>query len=1204
MDLLHILSECDLSANSRSISSPNPDIIITIIVTSLPIPTCPSLLRLRTYLLFPVFITLLGQCLCDDWSAPCNKTRCTCKWMSGKKSALCNSADHDRVPTTLSTDLQVLSLNENNVTYLNREEFYRNGLEHLQRIFVKGSHVQFVHRDAFKNLKILVEIDLSDNLIASLEPDTFAGNDRLRVLYLYGNPLTRLLANQFPVLPHLRTLDMHDCLIRDVDEAALRKLDQLEYLSLKNNSIARVGERTFANLKALKTLLLEDNPWSCDCQLRQFRNWYVRTNYKKLTCRHPARLADKHWDAVEEIQFGCLPHVELIADHHNVIHGQNGGEDLVAGAAITNVSFHCLVQGDPRPQVTWELNANPLPDGYNVVVSNTEELVEAGVGGGDDSTQPAVMWSNLTILNVTNYDSGTYTCRAWNLIGEAGQNATLFLPEVVEHVIVKTHETFWYFGLIIGTFGTIFSLIFISVTICYCRKAAHQRRVRRNHKMKMMGARGGGAGSGSGDSSRGGRRGTGKGANGTGPGHGLMKGSISFNDQEKRLLDLSLTNTTNERGDSCELVNTPSTTITLNNSLSLGATTTYSAAAPHKDSAMIMEQHQMQQQQQTPPPGSAASSLQITIENPNRSDEFPLHVGLFPPPPAEFSCAMNNNNSINNSISINNHHNTSNNSSNNSGNYSSMPPPHIYTSSVVGHHHPSQQQQQHQALTSQDSYQYHQQPQQLSQQHYHHRYPAAVAHPNPGYGNIFISVSVTQDGLDSPDLNMYPDLLNIPSRMKTSNGGGGSGGGSDGAHHQHQTSEGIVNAGNSINATAICNSITNNQNNNIIIVNGADCASQTTASGENPAFKQRGYGQESQSMLTGASVMGVGGISTLLSPPLAPATAAAQNQCAFATLPRHTRLHHPGIHPQYHHHPIGIFTASNQAGGMATTGGTSTCLVSPSTTVSSSASSSTGGGGQMSPIVITNNNSNNNHNNNTSNNNVKNNSNCNNLSSSSICNAAIKLMGPTPATIHEHDVINYHNLETPTKLYNPRRVNGIVLTDLVRHNSAATNNGGSGSTSSNSGSHLYHPHGSATGSPKLYVDDECHIAVQQQQQCCPKYDNIGRRITASGNSAIKLPEDDENDMVIQYGVQVTAPLHEPGCVAVNGAAQHSMSQQQKAKQTKSKKENESQTATSTDHENDSHGSGVDGSGGGSGCAGVSSSGNSISNKVSSDFVQL
>lgn len=37
--------------------------------------------------------------------------------------------------------------------------------------------------------------------------------------------------------------------------------------------------------------------------------------------------------------------------------------------------------------------------------------------------------------------------------------------------------------------------------------------------------------------------------------------------------------------------------------------------------------------------------------------------------------------------------------------------------------------------------------------------------PNPAYGNIFISVSLTQDAIDNPDLNIYPDLLNIPNRV-------------------------------------------------------------------------------------------------------------------------------------------------------------------------------------------------------------------------------------------------------------------------------------------------------------------------------------------------------------------------------------------------------------------------------------------------------
>ncbi|XP_055713480.1 leucine-rich repeat-containing protein 24 [Phlebotomus papatasi] len=524
-------------------------------------------------------LVVVTQCLCDDWTSSC-PPKCICKWINGKKSAQCNALELTSIPTQLSTEVQVLALNENHIGNLNRDEFTSRGLVNLQRIYVKASHVRHLHRDTFRDLKILVEIDLSGNEIESLERETFAGNDRLRLLYLYGNPLRRLVANQFPPLPHLRSLDLHDCRLDYVASTAFKNVALVEFLSLKNNLLETLPADVFFHMKNLKTLTLDENPWNCDCRLRHFRNWYLQhySHGNSLTCKRPFTFSGRIWEQVAEDQFGCAPRVELFSD------------GLLSEDIGSNVSYHCLVTGDPKPEIIWDFNGKILDSDsllYSLESSGPESI-------GEVWDQQA--WSNLTIFNVTNYDSGVYTCSARNIVGSTSRNATLFLQEVARGVIVKTPETFWYFGLILGTFGTVFTLILISVAVCVCRKAMRRRSSKKN-----------------------------------------IKGSVSFNDQEKKLLDLSIT--TNERQDSCEMANTPST---------------------NKTSESVI----------------ALEPVQITIENISRNEEFPLNVGVFPPPPE-------------------------------------------FCSSVL---------------------------------------------PNPTYGNIFISVSVAPETLDNPD--MYPDLLNIPNRVK------------------------------------------------------------------------------------------------------------------------------------------------------------------------------------------------------------------------------------------------------------------------------------------------------------------------------------------------------------------------------------------------------------------------------------------------------
>lgn len=637
-----------------------------------------------TYLLFfslyssTVFAILLLTKIINggDWSLNCS-TGCHCKWMSGKKSALCNSLNLTQFPANLSTEIQVLMMNENNLQTLNREEFTTLGLINLQKIFLKKSNIKYLHRETFKNLKILVELDLSENLIEQLDKQTFSGNDRLRILLLYGNPIKRLIADQFPVLPYLRSIDLHSCEIASIDETSFSNVDLLELLDLKQNQLQNLPSNVFTHMKNLKTLLLDENPWNCDCKLKNFRNWYVKNNLnrKNLQCKSPYSLHDQQWDTIHEDAFGCAPILRIL------------NEDVSLSDLESNITFKCVTTGDPRPTIGWHLDGKEI-DNENVVIDNDDPQVSSAIDHNNNnkhgsSNNGNKIWSNLSIYNITNLNAGFYTCFARNDIGYASQNVSLLLPEVgYEHVLIKNNDSFWYVGLVVGIVGTITFFLFVSMVFCMCRKISTRRRIKKR-----------------------------------------IKGSVSFNDQEKKLLDLSITTTTDRDRDYSDMLNTPSSTTNKN------------------DSSII-----------------ALEPVQITIENfhhPHHNlqyhhrrmgggggnEEYPLNIGLFPPPPPEFCSAATQQSSLMSS----------------SGMLAALPSSASSTSSMS---------------TNGQLY---------SQQHHHLRQQGSTGmSSNPPYGNIFISVSLTQDSLDN-DLNMYPDLLNIvPNRMKNSATGNNlSSGGSD-----------------------------------------------------------------------------------------------------------------------------------------------------------------------------------------------------------------------------------------------------------------------------------------------------------------------------------------------------------------------------------------------------------------------------------------
>ena len=68
--------------------------------------------------------------------------------------------------------------------------------------------LQEIHSMAFKNLRILVELDLSNNNLTHLEPETFSGNERLQTLTLSHNKIASIAPYVFPLLKHLKTIDL------------------------------------------------------------------------------------------------------------------------------------------------------------------------------------------------------------------------------------------------------------------------------------------------------------------------------------------------------------------------------------------------------------------------------------------------------------------------------------------------------------------------------------------------------------------------------------------------------------------------------------------------------------------------------------------------------------------------------------------------------------------------------------------------------------------------------------------------------------------------------------------------------------------------------------------------------------------------------------------------------------------------------------
>ncbi|XP_049825528.1 reticulon-4 receptor-like 2 isoform X2 [Aethina tumida] len=427
----------------------------------------------------PAYVLMLVLALAlaaPDWT-DCPRS-CRCKWSSGKKTAVCLNAGISEIPH-LDEDIQVLDLTGNFIPQLSDAEFVSIGLINLQRIFLTTSGLRQVHPNAFKDLIILVEVDLSGNQISYLDPKTFTGNVRLRILILSHNPLTQLAAEQFPPLPHLRTLELEGCQLSTIHKNAFIHLVNLELLNLNGNHLESLSERSFMNFAHLKTLILDGNPWKCDCELRGFRDWYLsgRLHSIPLTCSEPPQAEGREWKDVKSEEFACPPQVFISPP--NQVQAEAGG----------NVTLGCRVTGDPEPQVSWQY------EGY--AINHTWLVIEAEEGLLDK-------WANISVYNVSDVDVGVYTCVAKNVLQTVSNNVTLVLPEVMTaKTTSKSDQSYFWWGVVIGCVVVGVTVVVTVVAVC-CAK--YRTRPSRD-----------------------------------------IKASVSFTDQEKKLLDVSIATTT-DRG--------------------------------------------------------------------------------------------------------------------------------------------------------------------------------------------------------------------------------------------------------------------------------------------------------------------------------------------------------------------------------------------------------------------------------------------------------------------------------------------------------------------------------------------------------------------------------------------------------------------------------------------------------------------------------
>ncbi|KAF6213194.1 hypothetical protein GE061_010910 [Apolygus lucorum] len=143
--------------------------------------------------------------------------------------------------------------------------FFKAGLANLVTLTIRNASLSKIDRGAFEGMDHLEELDLSDNEIVTLHPNTIENNGNLRHLILRNNPGIQLTNPNSPrhtpflVSGSLVQLILANCQIKDIPKRAFANLGGLDYLDLSGNYLTELKDDGLAELINLETLDVSDN---------------------------------------------------------------------------------------------------------------------------------------------------------------------------------------------------------------------------------------------------------------------------------------------------------------------------------------------------------------------------------------------------------------------------------------------------------------------------------------------------------------------------------------------------------------------------------------------------------------------------------------------------------------------------------------------------------------------------------------------------------------------------------------------------------------------------------------------------------------------------------------------------------------------------------------------------------------------------------
>ncbi|XP_048400526.2 SLIT and NTRK-like protein 4 [Stegostoma tigrinum] len=191
----------------------------------------------------------------------------------------------------------------------------------LYHLNLQNNLLGTLYPQSFTNFSNAISLQLGNNKLQEIQTGAFQGLTHLKQLHLNNNELQVLRADMFLGLENLEYLQTDYNLIRVIERGTFNKMHRLKVLILNDNLISSLPDNIFRfaslthldlrgnrlqnipyigvleHIGRIVQFQLEDNPWNCSCQLLALVSWLENMPYHlyigEPACETPAQLNGK-----------------------------------------------------------------------------------------------------------------------------------------------------------------------------------------------------------------------------------------------------------------------------------------------------------------------------------------------------------------------------------------------------------------------------------------------------------------------------------------------------------------------------------------------------------------------------------------------------------------------------------------------------------------------------------------------------------------------------------------------------------------------------------------------------------------------------------------------------------------------------------------------------------------------------------------------